>query len=378
MKLIAQVKLQPNKTQAVSLRKTLLAANEAAQFISDHAWMAKTFGQYDLHHALYYDIREKFELSSQMAVRVIAKVADSYKLDKKAKRTFAKLGSIAYDSRILSWKPGQIVSLWSLDGRLKMSYLAGQKQLDLLQHAQGEADLVYRKGEWYILQTCDIPEPEGFDPDEWLGVDSGLVNVAVDSDGNFHDGAEMLSMRKRRRRQRARLQSKQTKSAKRVLRNLSKKEQRYATNENHRISKEIVKLAKCTGRGIAVEDLSGIRDRVKLRRKQRTDLHSWSFHQLHSFLSYKAKLHGVPFKKVDPRNTSRCCSKCGYIDKSNRKSQDIFLCGRCGFAARADHNAAVNISILGRGAVNRPDESIADVDFYQLLGSSPSALALGS
>ena len=377
MKLIAQVKLQPTKEQSASLRKTLLAANGAALFVSDHAWMAKTFGQYDLHHALYYVIREKFELSSQMAVRVIAKVADSYKLDKKAKRTFAKLGSIAYDSRILTWKDNQVVSLWSLAGRLKMPYLAGQKQLDLLQHAQGEADLVFRKGEWYILQTCDIPEPEGFDPDEWLGVDSGLVNIAVDSDGNFHDGATMLSMRKRRRRQRARLQTKQTKSAKRVLRHLSKKEQRYASNENHRISKEIVKLAKCTGRGIAVEDLGGIRDSVKLRRKQRTDLHSWSFHQLHSFLSYKAKLHGVPFKKIDPRNTSRTCSCCGYIDKSNRKSQDSFLCGQCGFAAHADHNAAINISVVGRGVVNRPHESVTDVDFYQLSGSSQRALAVG-
>lgn len=298
MKLIAQVKLQPTKEQSASLRKTLLAANGAAQFISDHAWMAKTYGQYDLHHAIYYVIREKFELSSQMAVRVIAKVADSYKLDKKTKRTFAKLGSIAYDNRILSWKPNHVVSLWSVDGRLKMPYLAGQKQLDLLQHAQGEADLVFRKGEYYILQTCDIPEPEGFDPDEWLGVDSGLVNVAVDSDGNFHDGAVMLSMRKRRRRQRTRLQAKQTKSAKRVLRDLSKKEQRYATNENHRISKEIVNLAKCTGRGIAVEDLSGIRDRVKLRRQQRTDLHSWAFHQLHFFCPTRPSCTVYPLSKL--------------------------------------------------------------------------------
>ena len=390
MKLIAQVKLQPTKDQSASLRKTLLAANGAAQLVSDHAWMTKTFGQFDLHHALYYDIREKFKLSSQMTVRVVAKVADSYKhashpegtrpsrgLDKKSKRTFAKLGSVAYDSRILTWKDNQVVSLWSLDGRLKIPYLAGQRQLDLLQHAQGEADLVHRKGEWYLLQTCDIPEPEGFDPDQWLGVDSGLVNIAVDSDGNFHDGAAMLSMRKRRRRQRARLQAKQTKSAKRVLRHLSQKEQRYASNENHRISKEIVELAKCTGRGIAVEDLTGIRDRVKLRRKQRTDLHSWSFHQLHSFLEYKAKLHGVSFKKIDPRNTSRTCSCCGYIDQSNRKSQDTFLCGRCGFAAHADHNAAINISVVGRGIVNRPDESVTDVDFYQLSGSSPSVSTLG-
>lgn len=378
MKLIAQVKLKPNTEQADSLRETILAANRAAQFVSDHAWMTKSFGQYDLHHACYYDVREKFGMSAQMTVRLVAKVADGYKVDKKAKRTFAPLGSIAYDSRVLTWKPDQVVSLWTLNGRQKMPYLAGERQLAMLEHAQGEADLIFRKGEWYIHQTCDIPEPEGFDPEKWLGVDSGLVNVAVDSDGNFHDGSAMLSMRKRRRRQRARLQAKGTRSAKRVLVSLSKREQRYATSENHRISKEIVDLAKGTGRGIAVEDLTGIRDRVKLRRKQRTDLNSWAFFQLHSFLSYKAKMHGVPFKKIDPRYTSQTCSCCGYVAKSNRKSQDVFLCGRCGFAANADHNAAVNISVVGGGAVNRPYESTADVNFYQPLGSSPSALALGS
>lgn len=378
MKLIAQVKLDVTKEHAESLRGTLLAANRAAQFVSDQAWMTKSFKQYDLHHATYYAIREQFNLSAQMAVRIIAKVADSYKLDRETKRTFATLGSVVYDSRILSWKPNQIVSLWTVNGRIKVPYLAGHKQIDLLQYAQGEADLIYRKGEYYIHQTCDVPEPEGFDPDEWLGVDSGIVNVAFDSDGNCHDGAVMLNLRKRRRRQRRRLQSKGTKSAKRVLKNLSKKEQRYATNENHRISKAIVDLAECTGRGIAVEDLSGIRERVKLRRKQRTDLHSWSFHQLQAFLAYKANLHGVPFQKLDPRYTSQKCSCCGHVAKSNRQTQDRFLCVNCGFSAHADHNAAINISVAGRGDVNRPYGSTTDVDCYPSLGPSPSASALGS
>lgn len=345
MKLIAQIKLQPTVEQSESLRKTVLAANKAAQHVSDYAWMAKTFGQYDLHRACYYDIRAEFELSSQMAVRTIAKVADSYKLDKDSKRTFAPLGSVAYDNRILSYKlDKQVVSLWSVDGRLKMPFLAGQKQLDLLQYAQGEADLIHRKGEWYVHQTCDLPEPEGFDPDQWLGVDSGIVNIATDSDGNVYSGAAVTAMRHRRRRQRRRLQAKQTKSAKRVLKALSKREQRYATSVNHKISKEIVKHAERTGRGIVLEDLKGIRERVRLRKRQRDDLHSWAFFQLHSFIEYKGKLAGVPVKKVDPRNTSRKCSLCGYIDKANRSTQDKFSCCQCGYSLNADLNAAINLA----------------------------------
>lgn len=345
MKLIAQIKLQPTEKQAESLRQTLVAANRAAQHISDHAWMTKQFRQYDLHHAYYYDIREQFGLSAQMAVRVIAKVSDSYKVDSKTKRTFAPLGSVAYDSRILSWKPNQIVSLWTLDRRVKVPYVAGQRQIELLQHAQGEADLIRRKnGDWYIHQTCDIPEPEGFDPDEWLGVDSGIVNIATDSDGNVYSGSTVTAMRHRRKRQRKRLQAKQTKSSKRVLRNISGKEKRFATDVNHQISKQIVENAKRTGRGIVLEDLKGIRERVRLRKRQRDDLHSWAFFELHGFIEYKARLAGVPVSKVDPRNTSRKCSLCGHTEKANRSSQEKFSCRQCGFSLHADLNAARNLA----------------------------------
>ncbi|MDQ3250130.1 MAG: transposase [Chloroflexota bacterium] len=345
MKLIAQVKLKPTKEQAKQLKATVIAANGAASYISEHAWMTKVFRQYDLHHALYYEIREKFALTAQMVVRVIAKVADAYKVDKKAKRTFFALGSIAYDTRILTWKlDKQIVSVWSLDGRLKMPFVAGQKQLDLLQYAQGEADLILRNGEWYIHQTCDLPEPVGFDPDEWLGVDSGIVNIATDSDGTIYSGAVVNAMRHRRRRQRRRLQAKQTKSATRVLRNLSGKERRFATNVNHQISKEIVKHAKRTGRGVILEDLKGIRERVRLRKRQRDDLHNWAWFQLHGFIEYKGRLAGVSVKKVDPRNTSRKCSCCGYTDKANRTSQSKFSCQQCHFSLNADHNAAINLA----------------------------------
>lgn len=345
MKLIAQVKLQPTKEQEKQLKATLIAANGAATHVSDFAWMAKKFRQYDLHHALYYEVKAKFSLTAQMVVRVIAKVADAYKIDTASKRTFSSLGSIAYDDRILTWKLDKLmVSVWSLDGRLKMPFVAGQKQIDLLQYAQGEADLILRKGEWYIHQTCDLPEPVGFDPEKWLGVDSGIVNIATDSDGNVYSGKVVTAMRHRRRRQRRRLQAKQTKSSIRVLKNLSGKERRFATNVNHKISKAIVTHAERTGCGIILEDLKGIRERVRLRKRQRDDLHSWAWYQLHRFIVYKGKLAGVPVKKVDPRNTSRKCSCCGYIDRANRTSQSNFSCQQCNFSLNADHNAAINLA----------------------------------
>jgi len=188
-------------------------------------------------------------------------------------------------------------------------------------------------------------------------VDLGSVNIATDSDGTVHSSRTVNNVRYRHRRLRAKLQSKGTKSARRRLKKLAGKERRFAANTNHTISKRIVTAAKDTARGIALEDLSGIRERVTVRRAQRATLHSWSFFQLRSFVEYKARLAGVPVVAVDPRNTSRTCPACGHIDKRNRPSQDTFSCVACGHSGLADHIAAVNIG--SRGAVSRPNVSDA-------------------
>src|SRR5207253_7508259 len=86
---------------------------------------------------------------------------------------------------------------------------------------------------------------------------------------------------------------------------------------------------------------------------QRAKQHNWSFRQLREFLSYKAQRAGIALVFVDPCNTSRTCSRCGYVEKSNRRSQAEFSCLRCGYEAHADHNAARNLAV--RAAVNRPD-----------------------
>jgi IS605 OrfB family transposase len=135
-----------------------------------------------------------------------------------------------------------------------------------------------------------------------------------------------------------------------------RKEARHTANVNHRIAKTIVTEAARTGRGIAVENLTGIRDRVRLRKPQRVTLHSWSFHQLGAFLTYKARRAGVPLVQVDPRYTSQTCSRCGHRDNRNRSDQETFTCRSCGVVAHADHNAALNIAQRGVerwGAVNR-------------------------
>jgi IS605 OrfB family transposase len=123
---------------------------------------------------------------------------------------------------------------------------------------------------------------------------------------------------------------------------------------NHNISKRIVQTALSSRKAIAMEDLTGIRQRASAySREMRWQLGNWAFYQLAQFVEYKAKKAGVPVVFVDPRNTSRTCHACGYCDKANRKSQSQFLCLSCGLALNADVNAAANIARHGAN-VTRP------------------------
>ena len=354
MKLIAQLKLLPTPEQADTLKRTLETANDACNFVSREAWKAKTFRQYDLHQLCYKPLRERFPLTAQLAVRVIAKVADAYKLDRKTRRTFRESGSIAYDDRILSWRlTDSTVSIWTVNGRQRIPFVCGERQRKLMASRQGESDISLVNGTFYLAATCNAEEPERIDVQGVLGVDLGVVNIAVDSDGDVHSASHINHVRFRHRRLRAKLQAKGTRRAKRKLKQLSGKEQRFAKDTNHRVSKQLVTKAKDTHRAIALEDLGGIRERVTVRRQQRATLHSWAFFQLRTFVEYKARLAGVPVLPVDPRNTSRTCPECGHVDKANRKSQSHFSCVVCGHSGQADHIAAVNIS--RRADVNRPN-----------------------
>ncbi|WP_374224816.1 RNA-guided endonuclease InsQ/TnpB family protein [Streptomyces sp. ISL-99] len=149
--------------------------------------------------------------------------------------------------------------------------------------------------------------------------------------------------RVRDRQLRSKLQKENTKSAKRRAQRRRRKEARRAKDINHKIAKRIVVEAERTGRGIGLEEPTGIRERVRLRKPQRATLHCWAFAQLGNFITYKARRAGVPVVYVDPAYTSRTCSECGHVDKANRASQARFACRSCGFVDHADRNGSRNI-----------------------------------
>jgi len=354
VKLVVNIKLKPLESQHSALLATLKEANKACDWISRQAFENKIFKQYNLHKLTYHVARDLFNLSAQMLVRAISKVSDSYKIQTEKQTTFKPTGSIAYDDRIISFKKSDIVSIWTVQGRLNIPFVMGEHQRKLFQFRKGEVDLMYRKGEFYLNAVCDVPEKKQFEPKDILGIDFGIVNIVSDSDGEQFSGKQIEKVRQTFAHRRRNLQKKQTKSAKRKLKQLSGKQSRFQKNENHIISKRLVEKAKHTQRAISLEDLKEIRFRIRVRKAQRHRLNNWSFFDLRAKIEYKAKLSGVTVIAVNPKNTSRECSNCSHISKSNRKSQSEFVCQQCGFADNADSNASRNIR--ERAAVKLPND----------------------
>ena len=353
MKTTLQIKLLPSPEQHQALTHTMLAFNDACTWIAAYAFSEQMFSKFKLQKAIYYEIRGRFNLSAQLAIRAIGKVVESYKRDKRRCISFQPHGAVVYDERILSFQGLEFASLTTLDGRVAVPMQMGDYQRVQFHRGKGQADLVLKDGQFYLLVTMETPEEPPMDPERLIGVDLGIVSLVTDSDGNAYTGDAVEANRKRRQTARQTYQATGSKSAKRRLKKMSGKQSRFQRWVNHGIAKHLVQYAKDTKAAIVLEDLTGIRDRLTVRRKQRARQHNWSFGQLRAFISYKAQRAGVLVVFVDPRNTSRTCHHCGFVSKRNRKNQAEFSCIRCGHAAHADLNAAKNLVV--RASVSAPD-----------------------
>ena len=353
MKLTLQLKLVPTPEQHTALLETMRAFNAAASYAADVGFTTHVFSQESIHVRCYRELRDRFGLSSQMAVRAIGKAVETFRRDKRVCPIFQPNGAMTYDERLLGWKGPAHVSLLTLQGRVVVAMVYGEYQAGFLPRLKGQVDLVYRDGRFYLYATIEVPEDTPIEPTRFLGVDLGITNIATDSDGHSYTGEAIERVRRRSHTARQTYQSTHTKSAKRRLKKMAGRQGRFQRSINHGLAKRLVAYAKDTKAALVLEELTNIRDRMTVRKAQRSTQHNWSFRQLADFLVYKAQRAGVPDYFVDPRNTSRTCSRCGHIDKRNRRSQAKFSCQRCGFEANADYNAARNLAT--RGSVTCPD-----------------------
>jgi putative transposase len=262
MKQTMLLKLAPEPTQHNALLDTMHTFNEACNMIAEVAFENHLANKFKLQKLVYLSARADYHLSSQLAIRAISKVADTYKRDKSIKPTFRPEGAITFDERVMSFKGLNQVSLLTIYGRVLIPFRIGGYQQSRLDQIKGQADLLYRNGTFYLAVTLDVPTPEPHEPTETIGVDLGIINLATSSDGETFTGQAVEHARQRYSSLRQRLQKRGTKSAKRHLKKMSGKQSRFQKDVNHVISKRIVSKAKQEQEALAIEDLRHIRQRM--------------------------------------------------------------------------------------------------------------------
>lgn len=362
------LKLSTTMAQSTALGALAVEFSAACNAIVPVTQEHRCWNRVALHHLAYYSVRAQLPaLGSQMVCQAIHRVADAYKAFK-AKNGIAACSavpaikfipnSISFDKRTYSISGGML-SMFTLDGRIKVAFSCGKHQRILLEKGvKKEARVIVRNGIWYFNLTLDIPDVAPASGCGIIGIDVGENNLAASSTGKVWGGGQLRHNRDIHLAHRRRLQSNGSRAAKRKLKAISGREQRHVKHTNHEVSKAIIAEAVRVGAGeIRLEDLTNIRANIRAGKRIRTRLHRWAFRQLQDFVSYKAQGSGLSVVFVDPAYTSQTCSVCGAIGKRVKHS---FSCS-CGTQRHSDVNAALNIAGFAKpigltrgGKVTRP------------------------
>ncbi|MGH2361610.1 MAG: RNA-guided endonuclease InsQ/TnpB family protein [bacterium] len=307
-----------------------------------------------LHHALYYSIREKHGLPANLAVTALRRAAGSLKTANGSGKFEFRPTFVALDERTFTLK-GESVSFSTHTGkRIKAALDIGNYQREALAGQEPTSATLVKTHDGFcinIVVNSEVANASG----GAFGIDLGIRNIAVTSAGTKFDGKPIRKYREFRWKIRASLQSNGSRGAKKVLRQLSGKEARRAAWVNHNIAKAIIDEAVKSGCSvIRMEDLKGIRDRLRVPNKHRNRMMGlWAFFQLQEFVRYKAAMKGVGFERINPAYSSQTHYKCG---KRGLRDHEVFVCTTCGESLDADENAAKVIA-AGGASVNTPEST---------------------
>ena len=358
-------KLEVPPNIAPEIDETLEQFADACNRILDTAQMEGVSNKTKLHHLVYKPVRAATDLKANHVCQAITRVVGNLKASYKIKQF--RPTSILLDARTFKYEEdNQIVGITLVTGRKKFALLIGNYQRGLLKsHVPTSATLVRRKNGDYYIQICvNIPtQPTGKTP-KTIGIDLGRRSIAATSTGKTWSGQQLNQIRDRYSRVRANVQSKRTKSAKRLLRRLSGRERRFQSWLNHNISKQLVAEAKKLNSALVFEDLTNIRQSLNKKprsKKERRKTNNWAFYQLRQYVQYKAAIAGIWVLFVNPRYTSKTCARCHHVhpeeSKKSYRRDERYKCGNCGWEHNADINAGIVISQLG-ASVTCPESSV--------------------
>jgi len=357
------VKLDVDSNDAALLRETVDEFLWAANYVVDHAWQGeyKTTSKAQLQAETYDDVREQTRLHANIVQNARNKAADAvqsavarWKQGEYAGKPHFTSPTVVYDKRCATFHD-EYVSLATVEGRIEVEYLLPaadrdtphSRYLDSDDYQVTGAELHHRDGQWFLhLRTkaeveSDTPKQATTGHRTVLGVDLGVNQLAVTSTRTFWSGHEFDHWRREYEERRGSLQQCGTRAAHENIQSVGGKETGRFKLMLHRIANGIIEEAAENGCTIiAFEELSGIRDRLP----EASWGHKWAFERLYEYVKYKSELHGIDVAVVDPENTSRRCSHCGFTHPDNRDSE-AFVCLKCGYENHADYNAAKNIGL---------------------------------
>ena len=356
----AKIQISVDMDSKILLDETMSAYSAACNYVSDYVFRTYDLKQFSLNKALYSILREKFSLKSQMAQSVLKTVIARYKtiLENQKKWIRPCFKRPQYD---LVWNRDYSLtrscfSVNTLKGRVKLPYFVKgmSKYFDHTIYKFGTAKLVNKHGKYFlhIAVTYDIEEVRLSEICNIVGIDRGINFVVATYNSkhrsDFVNGRIIKQKRANYSKLRKELQMRQTPSARRRLKAISSRENRWIQDVNHCVSKALVK-ANPKHTLFVLEDLSGVRNATeRVKTKDRYVSVSWSFYDLEQKLIYKAKQNQSIVIKVDPRYTSQRCPVCGHIEKANRnKKTHLFSCKSCGYKSNDDRVGAMNLYHMG-------------------------------
>lgn len=353
--------LRPDPGQATLLESTCDRYLKACDLVSRWCRTNRDLKQRHVQDGTYATLRGGLGLPSQMAISATRRVIGNYRTIREnqgspwATKEAPRYTSPGYDlvwNRDYSILPDGRLSLNTLQGRIKLGLDWTHVPMRFRKSRFGTARILPRRGKWMLIvpMTIDINDPA--ETQDVMGVDLGMRFLAVtyDSHGKavFYPGKEVTQKRAQYRALRTGLQKRGTRSARRRLKAIGSRENRWMRDINHQVSKALVNQCQ-NPTLIVLEDLKGIRRTTERVRKSRRYVQvSWAFFQLKTMIEYKAKLAGHAVMYIDPAYTSQACPICGKIRKSNRrKKTHEYICANCGYHSNDDRVAAMNIRQRG-------------------------------
>jgi IS605 OrfB family transposase len=312
------VRFQPTSEQYAKLKDTATQFASCCEFINTSVKPTLT-NRNSIQAVIYNDAKNKFHLVSNHIIRACARVgANRLTAKHKGKKVKGfKPTSFDCDKDTFTFREKDwTVSLSTVRGRERISLNASNYHRGKLAGKKPTSAQVclHHDGNFYVHIQLKTEVPKSVNSSNVIGVDFGQREIAKTSTERGWDGKQITKIRDKYTRVRASLQKKAsqgTRSSRRrcrqILQRLSGRERRFQSWLNHNISKSIITEAKNSNCSVAIENLTGIRDRTNQQPRSKTERrrsNSWSFHQLRIFLEYKGLKEGVKVITVPPAYTS--------------------------------------------------------------------------